>query len=45
MGRSPFLISSGLMQSVERILAVFDDVVQFGLVNLRLGEIASLQFV
>lgn len=40
--RSPYLISSSLMQSVERILAVFDDAVQFGLINLRLQEISSL---
>jgi len=42
VGRSPYLISSSLMQSVERILAVFDDGVQFGLVNLRLNEIKML---
>lgn len=30
------------MQPVERILAVFDDGVQSGLVNLRLTEIKSL---
>lgn len=42
MGRSPYLISSGLIQSIERILAVFDDGVQFGLVNLRLSEIKNI---
>lgn len=42
LGRSPRVISPTLMQSVNRILAVFDDVVQFGLVSLRVKEIRSL---
>jgi hypothetical protein len=39
LSRSPYLISTSLMQSVERILTVFDDGLQFGLVKLRVDEI------
>ncbi len=35
-------LDSGIIKSIERILSAFDDVVQVGLVSLRLGEIKNL---
>lgn len=46
VGRSPSITNEQfnevIARCVSRILAVFDDSVQFGLVNLRLGEIKTL---
>jgi len=45
MGPLPRIISIDIQQSINRILAVFDDSVQFGLVSLRLDEIRSVSAV
>ena len=35
-------LDSVIYRSIERILSVFDDAVQVGLVRLRLGEISQI---